>query len=157
MRIDDGIEPAVIGIMDDWRVARGSRIDVGLELGELRAVDPLGGIAPVLQARDAGTLRLDLGGLHPFDAAAAVPPRRAPEFVGECAMRLHAGDVEIVIRFRRLVVGVGPGEADARRAAADARRFQHRDGCARLRQPERDRGAHHPGADHHDLCHSLFS
>jgi hypothetical protein len=52
-----------------------------------------------------------------------MPPRRGAELVGQRGMRLHAGDIEIVIGFRRLFVRIGPGEADAGGAAADARRF----------------------------------
>ena len=49
--------------------------------------------------------------------------RSAPErakLVGQRGMRLHAGDIQVVIGLRRLFVRVAPGEADAASAAADA-------------------------------------
>jgi len=48
----------------------------------------------------------------PFQTAATVPPWRGAELVGQSGMRLHAGDIEIVIGLRRLIVRVGPGEAN---------------------------------------------
>jgi hypothetical protein len=80
-----------------------------------------------------------------------VPPRRGAELVGQRGMRLHAGDVEIVIGFRGLFVRVGPGATDAGSTIADASRFQHRNSVAGLSQPVRDRGAHYAGTDHYRL------
>src|SRR5437868_7069106 len=127
--------------------------NVGLQFLHLAQCDPLRGVAPGPQLLDVFMLRRAIGFGFPFQAAAAVPPWRAAELVRQRGMRLHAGDIQIMIGFRRLLVRVGPGEADAGGAAADACRFQNRNGRAGLSQPIRDRGAYHASADHYRLNH----
>src|SRR5260370_9054535 len=83
----------------------------------------------------------------PFETAAAMPPGRGAELVLQRGVRFHAADIEVVIRFWRLLVRVGPGEADAGRAAAASPRLEHRDFRPALTRPHGTRGAHHPRAD----------
>src|SRR6476659_1228495 len=68
-------------------------------------------------------------------------------------MRLHAGNIEVVVRLWRLLVSIGPGEADAGSPAADACRLEDGNVCPGLSQPKGDRCAHHPSADHDHLRH----
>lgn len=82
-----------------------------------------------------------------------MPPGRGAELFLQSSMRFHAADIEVVIRLWRLPVRIGPGEADAGRAAADAGRLEHGNVCPGLSQPKGDRGAHHPSADHDHLRH----
>ena len=51
-------------------------------------------------------------------------------------MRFQAADIQVVIRLWRLLVCIGPGEADAGRAAADACRLEHGNVCPGLSQPK---------------------
>src|SRR5260370_19299616 len=57
-----------------------------------------------------------IGFEFPFETAAAMPPGRGAELVLQRSMRFHAADIEVVIRLWRLLVRIGPGEADAGRA-----------------------------------------
>src|SRR5271166_1912886 len=152
-RVDHRIEPTLFREKRHRRIADRRRIDVGLQFLHLAQRDPLRGIAPGPQLLDVFTLRRALGFGFPFQTAAAVPPWRGAKLVGQRGMRLHPADIQIVIGLRRLFVRVGPGEANAGGAAADARRFQHRNRRAGLSQPIGDRGAHHAGADHYRLNH----
>src|ERR1700687_5134686 len=68
-------------------------------------------------------------------------------------MRFHAANMEVVIRLWRLLVRIGPGEADAGGAAADACRLEHRDVCPGLSQPKGDPSAHRPSPYHDHLRH----
>ena len=154
MCVDHRIEPTLFREKRHRRIADRRRINVGLQFLHLAQGDPLRGISPGLQLLDIFTLRRLIGFGFPFQTAAAVPPWRGAELVGQRRMRLHAGDVQIVIGLRRLFVRVGPGKAAAGSAATDARRFQHRNSRTGLRQPIRDRGAHHAGADHYRSNHS---
>ena len=156
MRVDHRIEPAFVRKIRDRRVADAVGIDVRFEFVHLLAVDPLGGVAPGLQLLDILPLRRAVGLGFPFQAAAAMPPRRGAKLVAQRGMRLHAADVQVVIRLRRLPVRIGPGEADAGGAAADACRLQHGDVRAGLCQPIGDRGAHHAGSDHDHLRHAFL-
>jgi len=102
---------------------------------------------------DVLTLRRAVGFDLPFQTATAVPPWCRAELVGQCQMRLHAGNIQIVIGLRRFVVRVGPCEADAGGASADAESFQHRNSRPSLSQPVCDRGAQRTGTDHYRLNH----
>src|SRR4029077_16173190 len=102
---------------------------------------------------DVGPLIGAVGFEFPFETAATMPPGRGAELVLQRSVRFHAADIEVVIRLWRLLVRIGPGEADAGRAAADARRLEHGDVRPSLGQPISHRGAHHPGADHDHLRH----
>src|SRR6266446_3534803 len=153
VRVDHRIEPTLFRKERHRRIADCRRIDVGLQFLPLAEREPLRGIAPGSQLLDVFTLRRAIGFGFPFQAAAAVPPWRGTKLVGQRGMRLHAGDIQIVIGLRRLFVRVGPREANAGGAAADAHRFQYRYSRAGLSQPIRDRGAHDAGADHYRLNH----
>src|SRR5580704_14488566 len=153
MRVDHRIEPTLFGQKRHRRIADRRRINVRLQFLRLAQRDPLSGITPGPQLFDVFTLRRAIGVGFPFQTAAAVPPWRGAKLVGQRGMRLHAGDIQIVIGFRRLFVRVGRGDANAGGAAADARGLQHRNSCAGLSQPIRDRSAHHAGADHDSPNH----
>src|SRR6202007_2203967 len=114
------------------RIADRRWINVGLQFAYPAQRDPLRGIAPGPQLLDIFTLRRSIGFGFPFQTAAAVPPWRAAELVGQRGVLLHASDIQIMIGLRRLFVRVGPGKADARGATADTRRFQNRNGRAGL-------------------------
>jgi hypothetical protein len=86
------------------RVTDRRRIDVGLQFLRLAQRDPLRSITPRPQLLDVSMLRRAIGFGLPFQTAAAVPPRRGVELVRQRGMRLHAGDIQIVIGFRRLFV-----------------------------------------------------
>src|SRR6202040_3579299 len=94
-----------------------------------------------------------IGFEFPFETAAAMPPGRGAELVLQRGVRFHAADIKVVIRLWRLLVRIGPGEADAGRAAAEACPPEHGDVCPGLSQPISDRGTHHPSADHDHLRH----
>src|SRR5216684_9141803 len=157
VRIDYWVEPAFFRKIRDRRVANDCGIDVGFEFLNLLEVDPLGGVAPGSQLFDIRPLIGPVGFKFPFETAAAMPPGRGAELVLQSSVRFHAADVEVVIGLWRLLVRIGPGEADAGRAAADARRLEHGDVCPGLSQPKGDRGAHHPGTDHDHLRHGCVS
>src|SRR4051794_2601819 len=93
--------------------------DVGLQFLRLAQRDPLRSITPGPQLLDVSMLRRAIGFGLPFQTAAAVPPRRGIELVSQRRMRLHAGDIQIVIGFRRFFVRIAPGETDAGGATAD--------------------------------------
>ena len=82
-----------------------------------------------------------------------MPPGRRAELLGQRRVRLHAGDVQVVIGARFLIVRIGPGEAARGRAAADAARLQHRHRRTRRCEAVGDRGAHHTGANHNNSRH----
>src|SRR5260370_27196737 len=153
MRVNHRIEPTLFREKRHRRIADCRRIDVGLQFPHLAQRDPLRGIAPGPQLLDIFTLRRAIRFGFPFQTTAAMPPWRGAELVGQRGMRLHAGDIQIVIGLRRFVVRVGPGETNARSAPAHARRFQHRNSRAGLSQPICDRGAHHAGTNYYRLNH----
>lgn len=86
-------------------------------------------------------------------------PGRLAELLPEAGMGFHARDVEVVVAARRLVVGVHPGIADARRAAADTAGFDQHHLRAGLREAEGNRRADDAGSDNdgfHDMAPIAF-